>query len=78
MPRLRLVMTTMIYAIISQSQVVNIVEWDGTASWQPPEGCQAVPLTEGGIGWSYINGQFVPPPEPEPEPEEPAPEGPEE
>jgi len=68
----------MTYAIISQSQVVNIVEWDGTTSWQPPEGCQAVPLTEGGIGWTYIDGQFVPPPEPEPEPEpeseEPTPE----
>jgi hypothetical protein len=60
----------MVYAIINQDQVVNIVEWDGTTTWQPPEGCQAVLLTEGGIGWSYIDGQFVPPPEPE-EVEEP-------
>jgi len=58
--------TTMNYAIIDLTGlVVNAIEWDGITPWTPPEGCQAVPLTEGGIGWSYIDGQFVPPPEPE-------------
>lgn len=54
------------YAIIdSANKVVNVMVWDGENDWQPPEGHQAVPLTEGGIGWSYIDGQFIPPSEPE-------------
>ena len=60
----------MIYAIVnSENLVVNTIIWDGVTLWQPPEGCQAVPLTEGGIGWSYVDGQFVSPPEREPDPE---------
>jgi hypothetical protein len=52
----------MTYAIInSENLVVNVIEWDGESDWQPPENHQVVLLTEGGMGWSYINGVFVPP-----------------
>lgn len=53
----------MTYAIInSENLVVNVIEWDGTTEWQPPDGHQIVPLAqEGGIGWSYVDGEFVSP-----------------
>lgn len=62
----------MTYAIIDQNNlVVNVTTWDGQSPWQPPKGHQAVELNaEAGIGWSYIDGQFVSPLEPEPTPEE--------
>lgn len=50
------------YAIIDQTGlVVNVTIWDGTSSWAPPKGCTAVPLEDGGIGWSYVDGKFVEP-----------------
>jgi len=57
----------MTYALINQDNlVVNVISWDGKSDWQPPEEFMAVPLQgEAGIGWSYIDGQFVPPPEEE-------------
>jgi hypothetical protein len=56
----------MSYAIIDNAnKVVNVIEWDGSAEWQPPHDHQAVPLIQGGIGWSYIDGQFAPPAPPE-------------
>ena len=63
----------MTYAIIdSTGLVINVIEWDGKPPWQPPQGCIAVKLTGGaGIGWTYANGEFTPPPEP-PAPPEPA------
>jgi hypothetical protein len=52
----------MLYAIIdSEGLVVNSIEWDGSTEWQPPAGCSIVPLENGGIGWSYVDGEFVPP-----------------
>lgn len=54
------------YAIIDGTGlVVNAIEWDGVTSWTPPAGHIAIPLIEGGIGWTYANGTFTPPPEPE-------------
>ena len=50
----------MAYAIIdSEGLVINTVEWDGNTEWQPPAGCSAVHLENGGIGWSYVDGKFV-------------------
>ena len=65
-------MIPMTYAIIDATGlVINIIEWDGKPPWQPPEGCIAIKLTGGaGIGWTYANGEFTPPPEP-PAPPEP-------
>ena len=68
----------MTYAIVnSTGLVINVIEWDGKPPWHPPEGCTAVKLTGGaGIGWTYANGEFTPPPEPPAplEPVDPAPE----
>ena len=64
----------MIHAIIDATGlVINVIEWDGKPPWQPPEGCIAIKLTGGaGIGWTYANGEFTPPPEPPAPPEPPS------
>ena len=55
------------YAIIdSTGLVVNAIIWDGITPWSPPAGHTALPLLDGGISWTFIDGQFAPPPEPEP------------
>lgn len=55
------------YAIVdSANLVINVAIYDGTDTWQPPAGCTAVlipPNSEAWIGWSYVDGQFVPPAE---------------
>jgi hypothetical protein len=57
------------YAVIDNTGlVVNVVQWDGSTPWEPPAGHIALPLLDGGIGWTFADGQFVPPP-PKPEPE---------
>lgn len=57
----------MVYAVIDEAGlVVNMVEWNGTDGWAPPEGQSAVPVEDvAGIGWTYQDGIFVQPPEPE-------------
>lgn len=59
------------YALLdSTNTVVNVIEWDGVSPWTPPAAHIAIPLINGGIGWTFADGQFIPPPpEPEPEPE---------
>ena len=53
------------YAIIDGTGlVVNVIEWDGVTPWLPPADHIALPLIEGGIGWTFAAGQFSPPPEP--------------
>lgn len=55
------------YAVIDNELVVNIVSSD--ESYAEEQGW--VLLTNGaGIGWSYIDGQFISPPIPQPTPEE--------
>ena len=57
---------TMNYAIVENGIVINVTIWDGEAPWQPPEGCDLVPLQNGaGIGWGYVDGSFVAPEIPE-------------
>jgi hypothetical protein len=55
------------YAIIdATTSVINTVVWDGLPPWTPPEGCIAVVLPEGSsvsIGWTYVDGEFIAPPE---------------
>lgn len=60
-------MISMGYAIVDYTGlVINIIEWDGTSDWAPPDGQQAVPLTNnGGIGWTFADGQFIAPSETE-------------
>lgn len=60
------------YAVVLNDEVINVVVWDGITPWAPEEG-EAVLVPEGevaGIGWSYVDGVFAPPPEPEKTPEE--------
>ena len=53
------------YAVInSETNIVEgIIIWDGVTPWTPPVGCYVEPVGDSGagIGWSYIDGQFVPP-----------------
>ena len=61
------------YAVIGpDSTVVNVVVWDGVTDWPHDE--VVVDLTDWtgvGIGWDYVDGEFVDNrPEPEPEPED--------
>lgn len=55
----------MVYAVInSETNVVeNVAIWDGVAQWAPPEGryLQLLDNASAGIGWSFVNNQFVPP-----------------
>lgn len=58
----------MYHAVLdSTSSVIGIVVWDGKSPWQPPGGCTTISLSkhrEIGIGWTYADGQFIPPAEP--------------
>ena len=65
------------YALISNENIVdNIVFWDGSDSWQPPENmtCINVEDIDCSIGWVYDGSAFTAPevvvvtPEPTPEP----------
>ena len=53
------------YAVIfSETNIVEgVIVWDGVTPWAPPAGCYVEPVGDSGagIGWSYIDGQFVPP-----------------
>lgn len=53
------------FALISNGEVVNIVVWDGSGDLFSDY--QTVNLDEinAGIGWSYSDGEFSPPPAPE-------------
>jgi hypothetical protein len=57
------------YAVINTVTgiVENMILWDGTeeSGWYPPEGCIAVQTDVAGIGWTYVDGVFIPPPIPE-------------
>ena len=55
----------MIYAIIENGIVQNVVEWDGISQWVPPDGTTLVLIPDGvhtGIGATYSDGQFGPTP----------------
>ena len=54
------------FAEIKDGVIVNTSVWDA----ETPQGEQFVEITDienVGIGWSYVNGQFVEPVQPEPE-----------
>jgi len=66
------------YAMVQNGVVVNIIDWDGTAPYTPPEGCE-LHAWDGpvNIGWAWVDGAPVDPnpPPPPPEPVEPPAEG---
>ena len=50
------------YAILDSTKtVVNVIEWDGESDWTPPAEHIALPLLDGGIGWTFVDGSFVAP-----------------
>jgi len=55
------------YAVVDAfGAVENIINWDGKPRWEPAESLTVVAIPEGssvGIGWTYINGRFIAPPE---------------
>ena len=68
------------YALINNQNIVNnIVLWDGSDSWQPPENmrCINVENLKCGIDWIYDGSVFTEPevvaviPDPTPEPTPP-------
>lgn len=55
---------------IASAIVINVIIWDGESEWSPPDGCIAVPSAVAGIGWTYKEGEFTPPPVEPPTPAE--------
>lgn len=64
-----------LYAVVNKETtlVTNMIVWDGadpsiipaTEEWvYIPDSMQPKPT----MGWTYVNGEFVPPPPPPPEP----------
>ena len=61
------------YAIIDGVNVINIIEYDYQPT-NPPPGFEdpiiAVQSDTAAIGWTYVDGQLIAPPEPAPTPEQ--------
>jgi len=56
------------YAVINiDGKITNVVLWDGGSEWNPPDGSTAIKIngSGAGIGWTYSEGFFTPPPTPE-------------
>ncbi len=51
------------YALIQNSIVVNVVEWDGDGELFNDYECLNVEDVVCGPGWSYSGGEFTAPPE---------------
>ena len=52
------------YAIVENNLVINTCVWDGTSDWTPPKGTTAIQIpidSVAGVGYSYIDGQFIAP-----------------
>lgn len=53
------------YALINlENKVVNIIVWDGTSLYTPPENNQMIELSDGayvGIGFTYDGTNFIAP-----------------
>ena len=48
------------YAHIVDSKVVSVSVWDGESQWQPAEEVVEIPNgVTAGIGWDYVDGEFV-------------------
>lgn len=49
--------------LVVNTVVWDGVEWNGTDGWSPPAGFIAIQSDVASIGWTYVDGQFIPPPE---------------
>ena len=63
-------MNEQIYAVVDGETVVNVVLWDGVRPYFAGDGVTLVPIPKvtgddgvvlynGGIGWTYRDGEFV-------------------
>lgn len=51
------------YAIVCNNIVQNVILWDGKTDYNPPEDCSLIECSdEVGIGFTYKDGEFHPPP----------------
>lgn len=58
------------HLIIKDGIVIDSIVWDNDTEWTYPfDHDEIVESEQGGIGWSYIEGTFLPPISNEPEPE---------
>lgn len=60
-------MKTENYAVIDVTgAVINVTVWDGESDWTPPDNTSAIKCGDSGagIGWTYKDGFFTPPPAP--------------
>ena len=51
-----------VWAIIEKGKVTATVVWDGVTYWPPAETSEMVNLADHphvGIGWDYVDGEFV-------------------
>ena len=59
-----------LYAHIIGGKVVNVSVWDGVQEYTPPDDAEMIPLPSfidedgverhiGGIGWDYVDGEFI-------------------
>ena len=55
------------WALIKDNRVVNTIVLNNPVDYTPPEGHQLVQISEGGIGWGYVDGVLIPPLVPEPD-----------
>jgi len=58
------------YAIVRGQIVENVIIWDGTSSYAPPEGTILVPINgaPAAPGYIYSDGKFIAPESPADEP----------
>ena len=57
-------MTT--YAIVENGVIANVIVWDGVTEYTSPNGTTLIQIPDGtytGIGATYSNGVFGPPPQ---------------
>jgi hypothetical protein len=51
-----------VWAVIKEGKVAATIVWDGESAWTPPERTALVCLADFpyvGIGWDYVDGEFV-------------------
>ncbi|HFK5702772.1 TPA: hypothetical protein ACG0A7_002511 [Enterobacter roggenkampii] len=49
------------YAMVTDGSVVNVVEWDGTGTWNPNEAGAILCPVEVAVGWLYNGTSFTDP-----------------
>lgn len=59
------------HVIVRNNKVINVIEWDGTATWTSPDDCIVAQHVTASIGWDWNDGaptDPTPPPPPPPPP----------